>query len=118
MPNVGPNTEFSATPQDAASTLPGAALTIAGGAAGTTSLSGRGGDLVLAGGSGGGNSSAHGGGDLVLAAGGAASLPASGYIILAGGHSTVASGLPTADPSIKGALYGPSVSGAVSVSGG
>lgn len=90
--------------------------TVAGGATsvvGGTAVSAAGGAAVIKGGLStkgvGGNVSVFGGqgtvsGILVIGAG---TVPGFGT-----------GGLPTSDPSIKGALFGPSVAGAVSVSGG
>lgn len=80
------------SPQDPGSTIAGANITISGGAAGTSSLAGAGGNLVLAPG-----------------ASGIASLH--GLVLLS-------ALVPQTDPHVKGALYAPTVAGAVSVSGG
>lgn len=92
IPIASQNDSIAPAPQDAQSTLPGFSMTIAGGAAGTSSLAGAGGNLVFVGG----------------VSGGASSLQ---------GHVMVLN-LPTTNPSVKGALYGPSVAGAVSISAG
>lgn len=80
--------------------------TVAGGGStisGATAVTATGGALIVEGGAG------SVGGALTLG-GGAGSGGTNGLLILVR--------LPTADPSVTGALYGPSVAGALSISGG
>ena len=85
-------------------TVAGANMTIAGPAA----VSATGGGLILLGGpaSGGTNN----GGNVTIEGGAAAGGGTIGNVLLLG--------IPATDPSVAGALFGPTVAGAVSISGG
>ena len=85
------DTILSPTARDEAATIPGANMTLEGGAAGTSSLAGAGGNLVLRGG-----------------ASGVATLQ--GLVIVAN--------LPLTDPHVVGALFAGSTAGAASISAG